>query len=90
MASVSTDANGNRRLVFTGLDRRRRTVYLGNVSARGADDLKRLIEEHSRSGGLRCRPVTRRLRNGLKAFPMTCTRKLVAVGLCEPEGDAAA
>ena len=44
MASVSTGSNGNRRIQFTGLDRKRRTLYLGDVSARGADDIKRLVE----------------------------------------------
>lgn len=44
MATVSTDTNGNRRIQFSGLDRKRRTLYAGKISARAAEDLKRLVE----------------------------------------------
>ena len=83
MASVSTDANGNRRLVFTGLDRKRRAVYLGDVSARTADEMKRLVESilESASCGADLSPtVTKRL-NELSA---DMHEKLVAVALVNP------
>lgn len=80
MASVSTDANGNRRIQFTGLDRKRRTLYLGDVSARGADDIKRLVESilESAAVGADLSPaVAKRLAD----LPDVMFDKLAAVGL---------
>ncbi len=83
MASLSTDANGNRKVQFKGLDGRRHTLYAGKISARGADELKRLVE-----GILEAADV------GADLSPMMCKRiddlsddvhaKMVAVGLLNP------
>ncbi|MFH5806141.1 tyrosine-type recombinase/integrase [Alienimonas sp. DA493] len=44
MASVSTDPSGSRRVQFTGPDRRRRTIRLGKVSKRTAEEVAGLVE----------------------------------------------
>ena len=72
MASVSTDSNGNRRIQFTGLDRRRRTLYLGDVSARGADDIKRVVESILEAAAVGA------------DLPDVTFDKLAAVGLVNP------
>jgi integrase len=83
MASVSTDASGNRKVQFTGLDGKRRTVYLGGCSARGADDLKRLIESilDSAKYGSPLPPVDAKR---LADLPDATFDKLVAAALVNP------
>ena len=44
MASVSTDPRGNRRVLFTAPDRRRRTLRLGKVPKKAADEVKGMVE----------------------------------------------
>jgi integrase len=47
MASVSTDANGNRTIQFKGLDGKRRSVRCGPIPKKAAESLKLRIEELS-------------------------------------------
>jgi len=44
MASISCDKQGRRTIQFVGADRRRRSIRLGKISKKGADDVKRHIE----------------------------------------------
>ncbi len=44
MASIATDPNGNRRILFKAKDRKRRTVRLGKVSRKAAEAVARKIE----------------------------------------------
>jgi integrase len=44
MASISTDSNGNRTIQFAGANKKRRTVRLGDVSLKHANEVKRRIE----------------------------------------------
>jgi integrase len=89
MATVSTDTNGNRRIQFSGLDRKRRTLYAGKISARAADDLKRLVESilESAACGLETSPTTAKRLDGLGD---DVHAKLVAVGLVNPREKAKA
>ena len=44
MASISTDAKGNRRVLFTNRDGQRKTVYLGTVPKKQAETVCTKIE----------------------------------------------
>lgn len=44
MASVANDPNGKRRVIFKGLDGRRRTIRLGTCSEKIANDVRRHVE----------------------------------------------
>ncbi len=45
MASISTDANGNRRILFKAADGKRKILYLGGVSMKTARTIKAHVEE---------------------------------------------
>lgn len=82
MASVY-EHGGSRRIGFTGLDRKRRTLYAGKISARAADELKRLVENilESAAVGAELPPaVSKRIAD----LPEVMFDKLVAVGLVKP------
>ena len=44
MASISTDRNGNRRIFFSGLNRKRKIIYLGPVPMKTARTIKAHVE----------------------------------------------
>ncbi len=44
MASVSKDQTGNVRILFTGADRKRRTIYLGKTSKKNAEAIRTKVE----------------------------------------------
>jgi hypothetical protein len=44
MASISTDASGNRRIFFSGPNRKRRIIYLGPVPMKTARTVKIHVE----------------------------------------------
>jgi integrase len=44
MASISTDKSGSRRLMFKGFDGKRQTIYLGQITKRSAEEIKRHVE----------------------------------------------
>jgi len=83
MATVSTDSKGNRRIQFSGLDRKRRTLYAGKISARAADDLKRLVEGilEAADVGAELSPT---LAKRLDDLSDDVHAKMVAVGLAHP------
>jgi integrase len=45
MASVANDPGGKRRVIFTGLDGKRRSIHLGETSEKNAADVRRHVEE---------------------------------------------
>ena len=45
MASISRDPNGRRRILFTALDGKRKTIRLGKVSQRAAEAVKYRVEQ---------------------------------------------
>jgi hypothetical protein len=45
MASIATDQNGRRRILFIAPDGRRPTVRLGKVSQRAAESVKHRVEQ---------------------------------------------
>src|SRR5262245_20327406 len=45
MASITTEANGCRRILFTGADGKRRAIYLGKVKRRTVEAVKVRVEE---------------------------------------------
>ena len=54
MASISSDKNGSRRLMFKGFDGKRKTIHLGKITKRAAAEIKRHVEQliSSRLSGL--------------------------------------
>lgn len=44
MATISTDATGLKRLQFTGIDNERKTIYLGRISKKDAETVRRQVE----------------------------------------------
>jgi integrase len=45
MASISTDSRGNRRILFMGVDGRKKAIHLGNTPKKSVESLKVLVEE---------------------------------------------
>ena len=89
MASVSTDPRGNRRVQFTGPDRRRRTIRLGKVSKRAAEDLAGLVERANAAALIGHGPADADARR-IADLPDTAHARLAAVGLVPPRRPAAA
>ena len=60
MASISSDKNGSRRLMFKGFDGKRKTIHLGKITKRSADEIKRHVEQliSARLSGLAIAPLT--------------------------------
>ncbi len=83
MATVSTDTNGNRRIQFSGLDRKRRTLYAGKISARAAEDLKRLVEGILEAADVGA-DLSPTLAKRLDDLSDDVNTKMVAVGLSHP------
>ena len=87
MASVTTDTAGNRRVQFTGPDRRRRTIRLGKVSKRQADTLCGLVERLNTANLTGAAPADADART-LAALPDVTHDRLARAGLTEPRADA--
>jgi integrase len=83
VASVSTDASGNRKVQFKGLDGRRYTVYAGKISERNAHELRRLVERilESAAMGESLDPSTA---SRIAALPDETYAKLAGAGLVHP------
>ena len=85
MASISTDRSGNRRIFFSGPNRKRKIIYLGGVPMKTARTIKGHVEN-----------LAAALLQGNDPDPETSTwvgsrddvmyGKLVAVGLVKPRG----
>ncbi len=88
MASVGNDAAGRKRIQFSGLDGKRRTLRLGKCSKRDADNVARHIENIITAESSR-QPLPRDTAEWLGDLPEVMHGKLVAVGLVNPREAAA-
>lgn len=86
MASVSSDRNGNRRVLFTNRDGQRKTVYLGTMPKKQADTVCTKIEALNAAtitGVAPADEVTRWVAD----IGDDLHKKLAKVGLVEPRGN---
>ncbi len=80
MASVATEPNGNRRILFKATDRKRRTVRLGKVSRKVADAIARKIESLN-TAAIMGQPPTDDVATWVANLDGMLYDKLAAVGL---------
>ena len=59
MASISTDRKGNRRILFSGPNRKRKIIYLGGVPMKDGADRQGPRREPGGGGAGRTRPGPR-------------------------------
>lgn len=88
MASVSRDANGTKRVLFTDGDGERRSVRLGKASAKAADAF-RLRVEALNTARITGTPWDAELSAWVRDLPDVIHARLVRVGLVEPRVGAA-
>ena len=82
MASVTTDKNGNRRIVFKAPDGKRPAIYLGQVTKKAADQVRYHIEEIV-SARLTNTPLNATTSQWMNTLSDSMHEKLAAVGLVE-------
>lgn len=87
MASVSRDANGTKRVLFTDGDGERRSVRLGAVSVRAAEAF-RLRVEALNGAVMTGTPWDAELSAWVRDLPDVIHARLVRVGLVEPRASA--
>jgi integrase len=89
MASVSRDANGTKRVLFTDGNGERRSVRLGAASVKAAEGFRLRIEalNTARTTGT---PWDAELSAWVRDLPSVIHARLARVGLVEPRADAAA
>ena len=87
MASLTDRPDGTRRVQFTGPDRRRRTLYLGKIAKRPAEELRGLVERVNAAALAGHAPADRDART-LAELPDVTHGKLAAAGLVEPRHPA--
>ena len=87
MASIVNDPGGRRRIQFVSADRKRRTIYLGRMSMRSAEAIKRHVEELNSSITAGVSPSVDTGR-WLKQVEKAIHDKLVLVGLVQRREDA--
>ena len=80
MASISTDKQGNRRILFLDANNHRRTIYLGRIPMRATEAIKRRVEELA-AAHLTQHPLTHDTAEWLAELNDTLAEKLAAVGL---------
>jgi hypothetical protein len=82
MASVANDPGDRKRILFTGLDSKRKTIRIGKVSAKTADSVARHIEAiiSSKTSG---EPLRRETAGWLADIEGKLHKKLVKAGLVE-------
>jgi len=86
MASVSNDGNGRRRIQFFGLDGKRKSLRLGKVTTKEANEVREKIEGLI---GMRTTQIPDAEVNAwLVKLPDDRYQKIVAVGLAEPREPA--
>jgi hypothetical protein len=83
MASISTDPNGNVRILFVGGDKKRRTVRLGKVNQKTAEAVK-LRVEHLLSALTSNLPLDPDTGKWVAGIGDELAGKLAAVGLIPP------
>ncbi len=87
MASVSNDKNGFRRILFTAPDKTRKTIRIGRVDKKSAENIRRHIEALLASK-LSGQPVPRDTAGWLGSIGDSLRAKLASVGLCEAGPEA--
>lgn len=88
MASVSRDANGTKRVLFTDGDGERRSVRLGKVSVKGAESFRLRVEALLSAKELHQSPDAE-LSAWLRELPERMYARLARVGLVESRAKAA-
>jgi len=83
MASISTDTNGRRRILFSTADGVRKQVRLGKASKKDAETICSRIAAIIKSNGLGT-SIDADIVRWLTDIPDTLHKKLAAVGLAEP------
>lgn len=89
MASVVNDGNGRRRVSFTGLDRKRRSLRLGKISENRAHEIRRHVEVILSCAGSGT-VLEQKTADWIGALPDEWHQKLAAVGLVDPRTPAGA
>ena len=84
MASVTTDKNGNRRIVFKAPDGKRQAIYLGQVTKKAADQVRYHIEEIV-SARLTNTPLNATTSQWVNTLSDLMCEKLANVGLVEQQ-----
>ncbi|MDY3561966.1 site-specific integrase [Gemmata sp. JC673] len=84
MASIADDPNGRRRILFVAPDEKRKTIRLGKIDRRTAENICRHVEAllAARISG---QPLARDTATWLADLSPKLKDKLVSVGLCESE-----
>ncbi len=88
MASIATEPNGFKRVIFKGLDGKRRPIRLGKCSEKFAIAVADHVEEIINQALMPSRPLPRVTVEWLAGMSPKMEKKLVAVGLIHPR-DAA-
>jgi len=88
MASISTDKNGNRRILFVGSDKKRIILYAGKIPLRAAETIKTRVEFLNWAKINNQSPDAETAR-WLVTTEADTINKLAAVGLCERRSAAA-
>ena len=90
MASIGREQNGNRRILFSAPDGKRKTIRLGKVSQRLAEGIKLRVEQLLEANQLN-RPMESELTQWVSNLEPRTAKRLAAVGLiAKPEARAAA
>ncbi len=88
MASMSTDARGNRTIQFIAADRKRRTIRLGKQSLKIANEIKTKVHALNGAKIAKCSPDTE-VAAWVGSLPPTLYDKLASVGLVPKRAAAA-
>ena len=90
MASIGREQNGNRRILFSAPDGKRKTIRLGKVSQRLAEGIKLRVEQLLEANQLN-RPMESELTQWVANLEPRTAKRLAAVGLiAKPEARVAA
>lgn len=84
MASIATEPNGFKRIIFKGLDGKRRPIRLGKCSEKFAIAVADHVEEIINQALMPSRPLPRATAEWLADMSPKMEAKLVAVGLIHP------
>ena len=87
MASLTDRPDGTRRVQFTGPDRRRRTLYLGRIAKRQAEELLGLVERLNAAALTGHAPADKDART-VAALPEVTHAKLAKAGLVDARDPA--
>lgn len=83
MASIGSENNGHRRILFVAADGSRKTVRLGKISQRDAEEICRHVEALA-AGSINGQPLARNTAMWLKDIGPTLHDRLARAGLVAP------